>query len=507
MELKQLCEKVLDIFEIKEISALSDKLFKVVTANDTSRYNDFKSLVEDMSIDWIQKIFQYYEADRKEKKQDYTPKTIAKLTATLTQSDGSVVYDICAGSGALTIQKWALSPNKFFICEELDSKVIPYLLFNMAIRNMNGYVINRNVLTGETFKVYKLEKGTDFSIVSEVSEVPEISADEIISNPPYNIKWDAPQPLLADERFINCPIPPESNANYAFIFTAIARMKRGGKCAFILPCGCLSSSIEKECRKYLIDNGLIQKIILLPNKMFESTSIPTFICFLTNDNKSVEMYDCRQKGEQEQRAQNGQFGGASHTNRTYYKTVNIIPDALIDTLCSECESTPEFSEKVDIRQIVGNDYELIPSRYIKFIEKEEQHRNYQEIADNINFITKMRNSCKLVINETIAKSLKLDIEQFKKDKQASINIQKEMKALGIDLDVEDYIQFTKNKNEFVFKCNDREIIPEMLMQMFAVWKNQIALLNSMENKYLAELRDALLPELMSGKLDVNNVDL
>ena len=75
---------------------------------------------------------------------------------------GSRGLDLCAGSGAMTIQKWAQNPNKTFICEELDERVIPLLLFNMAVRNMGGYVLNRNALTLEFFKVYKLSPGSRF---------------------------------------------------------------------------------------------------------------------------------------------------------------------------------------------------------------------------------------------------------------------------------------------------------------------------------------------------------
>jgi type I restriction-modification system DNA methylase subunit len=161
MELKQLCEKTLEIFEIDDISELSDRLLETVINHDVEKFQAFSETVEDLSVDWLQKIFQYYEADRTEKKQDYTPKSIAKLVSELTKTDGKTVYDICAGSGALTIQKWVQNPDKIFICEELDKKVIPFLLFNMVVRNMNGYVINRNVLTMETFKVYKVEKGIE----------------------------------------------------------------------------------------------------------------------------------------------------------------------------------------------------------------------------------------------------------------------------------------------------------------------------------------------------------
>ena len=147
-----------------------------------------------------------------------------------------------------------------------------------------------------------------------------------------------------------------------------------------------------------------------------------------------------------------------------------------------------------------NEYMLMPSRYIELREQAQSHRNFQEIADNINYISRMQNACKLVINETIAKNLGLDMETFKQGKKNSEEMRSQMKTLGIDIEVEDYIQFTKNKNEFVFKCNDKEMLPDILLQFFAVWKNQIALLNTMQNQYLVELRDALLPDLMSGKI-------
>lgn len=81
-------------------------------------------------------------------------------------------------------------------------------------------------------------------------------------------------------------------------------------------------------------------------------------------------------------------------------------------------------------------------------------------------------------------------------------MKEKLKSIGINVEADDHIQFTKNKNEFVFKCNDKEILPEILLQFLPVWKNQIALLNTMQSRYIAELRDALLPELMSGKIEL-----
>lgn len=504
MELGELCKKTLSIFECENVEELGGKLYDAVMNGEKVKLTAFCNTVGDLSVDWLQKIFQYYEADRQEKKQDYTPKSIAQLCAELTETGGKAVYDICAGSGALTIQKWVRNPDKSFICEELDEKVIPYLLFNMAVRNMSGYVINRNVITMESNRVYKLHCGEAFSIVEEVSEPPEIMADEIVSNPPYNIKWDAPKPLFADERFSEV-IPPSSNANFAFVLTALSRLKSGGKCAFVLPNGILSSDVEKIVRQYLVDSGRIEKIILMPDKMFESTSIPTCVCVFSAENDSIKFFDCRRKATQEQRDQNGQYGGASHTNRTYHKTVNTLSRELIEQLCGKCENVAAFSSDVYKESIIKNDYILTPSRYIRFEEQETQHRSFQEIADNINYITRMQNSCKLVINETLAKQIGLDTELYRKSKDQSKENAKQMTALGLILETEDYISFTKNKNEFVFKCNDKGLLPDILVQFFGIWKNQIAVLNTMQNQYFAELRDALLTDLMSGKIDVGNV--
>ena len=166
------------------------------------------------------------------------------------------------------------------------------------------------------------------------------------------------------------------------------------------------------------------------------------------------------------------------------------------------ENKSEFSAIKKNEDVAENEYMLMPSRYIEFREQAQSHRNFQEIADNINYISRMQNACKLIINETIAKSLGLDMETFKQGKKNSEEMRTKMKTLGIDIEVEDYIQFTKNKNEFVFKCNDKELLPDIFLQFFAVWKNQIALLNRMQNQYLAELRDAILPDLMSGKIEI-----
>ncbi len=102
MELKELCEKTFKIFDIKSTDELSQALFDVCKNNDSDKIDMFVNTVQDLSVDWLQKIFQYYQADRKEKMQDYTPKTLAELVGRLC-GDSNTVIDMCAGSAQAVI--------------------------------------------------------------------------------------------------------------------------------------------------------------------------------------------------------------------------------------------------------------------------------------------------------------------------------------------------------------------------------------------------------------------
>lgn len=504
MELLEFKHKMFELCGVSEISEIRDVLYNATFSQDVAIFDGYNSIIDDTK-DWLQALWQYYEADRTEKKQDYTPKSLCRLVSALS-GDCKSVYDCCGGSGALTIEMLKNGNIENVFIEELDERVIPFLLFSLCLRNASGYVVNGDVLSREQFKCYKLTKGEKYSRCEVVDHAEPTVADVSISNPPYNISWNAPSPMEAmlDGRF---PVlPPASNANYAFVLNCLARAKE--KAVLILPNGIMSERTEYECRKYLVDNDLIETVIIMPDKMFEVTSISTCILVLNKNKKhkgEICFIDSRKNCIVEEREQNGQFGGASHTNRTYKKAYNVLSaenmQRIFDAIESR-ENKSEFSAIKKNEEVAENEYMLMPSRYIEFCEQEQTHRSFQEIADNINYISRMQNACKLVINETIAKGLDLDMETFKQGKENSRQMQEQMKSLGIDLEIEDYIQFTKNKNEFVFKCNDKELLPDIFLQFFAVWKNQIALLNTMQNQYLAELRDALLPDLMSGKLEV-----
>ena len=160
MELSELKSKVLEIFEIAEVKDLGSALMK--NLDNCEKMRAFEEVVNgDLSKDWLQKMYQYHAAARKEKKQAYTPATLGKLLANLS-GNGDTVIDLCAGSGALTIQKWNENHNQRFLLYELDENVIPYLLYNLAIRNIEASVMRGDVLKNEVYESWEVKKGEKY---------------------------------------------------------------------------------------------------------------------------------------------------------------------------------------------------------------------------------------------------------------------------------------------------------------------------------------------------------
>jgi hypothetical protein len=276
--------------------------------------------------------------------------------------------------------------------------------------------------------------------------------------------------------------------------------------AFLLPNAVLSTNNkeEKEIKKELIEKNLLEAVILLPDKMFESTSIPTCILLFDKHKKTrnVEMIDMRQTYLEEQRDQNGQFGGASHENRVYHKTVRVIDDAnmqkAIDAI-QEQKNIPKFSKSASIDEIRNADYILTPSRYIEFQERQTEHRTYKDIANDYNRIVMEKNALKLTVNESLAKSLGL-YEVFLMMKRDD-GISDSFSVVGCKAEKESFITMSKKATEFKIENRSKDKLPEILMIFLTMWKQHIMYLNNEENRILAEFRDALLPDLMSGKIE------
>ena len=171
--LKELVEQATTLFKVKNIDDLGKSLMNCVSSNNNTIYQAFTDMVDgDLSVDWMQMIYQYYMADRENLKQDYTPKCLAELLSQYAQRNNiTEIVDICAGSGALTIQQWNANKDIIAECQEIDKTVIPYLLFNLALRNIEGVVYHKDVLLNKIFETYILTRGDKFAAVHKQSTI------------------------------------------------------------------------------------------------------------------------------------------------------------------------------------------------------------------------------------------------------------------------------------------------------------------------------------------------
>lgn len=483
MELKELTEKFKAIF-----GELEDFNLDLLTDSNCSKYLEL--INNDLETDYLQKIWQFFMADREDKKQDFTPKSLGKLLSKLTESENETwVYDMCSGSGALTIQKWCSNENLKFVCEELDENLIPFLLFNLKIRNIEGYVINGNVLTGERKTVYKLTKGNEFSEI-EISmffEYPAFSSG--ISNPPFNLKDEYKGEISL------------KNMNYVFVLKMLERVN--GKVAFILPNGVTSSNEEKEARKYFRNKNKIKAVIVNPDSMFESTSISTTVLFFDNSNE-ISFVNCKDFFTKEERKQKGE----DHTkNRVYTKVLKTYSDEQIKTILSSIQDKKDienFSKNVKNSEIQDEIWQ--PLRYIETKTEEKYNRSYEDILTDLQRVMIQKNENKLTINETWAKEIGF-LEVFQnatKSDETTREINKTIKEvlkLEIELPTQKYIRTTRSKELKIENMNKEEISSLMLMTL-NTWRTMLHFLNNEENRYLTELRDKMLPDLMSGNLKI-----
>lgn len=201
-------------FDVKTVNKILeiDDAFKAPTKmmelmlDPKKREETFKKFLEietDMSYEWFQEYFGDEQAERKSKKQDFTPSSISNLVTQLVGKDKSTYYEPAAGTGSMLIAKWwndrlknplykrpetdnqlikVLTSSVFtydpraywYQVEELSDRALPFLIFNMAIRGMNGSITQCDSLSRKATRAFFIRNDTDNYLgFSEVIELPK----------------------------------------------------------------------------------------------------------------------------------------------------------------------------------------------------------------------------------------------------------------------------------------------------------------------------------------------
>lgn len=164
-----------ELLGINESYKAPDRLMQILFERQR-REQLFRDFLEafnyDVRSDWFHEYFMDEHADRRSKKQDFTPQCLADLIARLVGDDDGLHYEPCAGTGGMTIAKWHRdrmqhSPFDYrpswyvYHCEELSDRALPFLLFNLAIRGMNAVVVHCDVLSRKAYGAFFIQNDTD----------------------------------------------------------------------------------------------------------------------------------------------------------------------------------------------------------------------------------------------------------------------------------------------------------------------------------------------------------
>ena len=320
----------------------------------TITFENFLKVSKDLSFDWFYQYFTDEQAEKRTKKQDFTPKSVTKLMNLLIKENCGTYFEAAAGTGGMLISNWTIKPAKYYFVEEQSDRVIPFLLFNMAIRNIKGTVIQCDSLTQEIKITYELKPGKKFSSISMSLNLgsDDLKFSQVLMNPPYSLKWSVDKKLLKDPRFSKFGVlPPKSKADYAFLLHGLYHLKNSGTMAIVLPHGVLfRGGSEGKIRKKLLENGSIDAVIGLPANLFNSTSIPTCILVLKKDkqDRNVMFIDASKE-----------FEKGKNQNELRGEDIQKILDTY-----EKREDVERYAHLAKFDEIEDNDFNLNIPRYV-----------------------------------------------------------------------------------------------------------------------------------------------
>lgn len=353
-------------------SRLGLDVTKLASLLDT--INDINT-TRDPKQDLVGKVYEYFLskfalAEGKGKGEFYTPKSIVNLMAEMIEPYKGIIYDPACGSGGMFVQSIkfieAHHGNKKEISiygQEYTNTTYKLAKMNLAIRGISA---NMGERAADTF----LD-----------DQHKDLKADFIMANPPFNQKdWRSDSELLDDPRWRGYDVPPKSNANYGWILNMVSKLSENGVAGFILANGALSGGGEEyKIRRKLIENNLIESILIFPSSMFYTTDISVSL-WIINKNKRAHI---RTVGNETRHFRNREeeilFFDLRKSGIPFEKKFVQFADEAILQIAStfhkwqqaEIQNIPEFCYSAKIDEIRKKDYSLVPSKYIEFVNRDE----------------------------------------------------------------------------------------------------------------------------------------
>jgi len=314
----------------------------------------------DKEKDILGRVYEYFlgqfaSAEGKRGGEFYTPRSIVRLIVEILEPfENARVFDPACGSGGMFVQSREFlkihqkdTSKISFSGQESNPTTLRLCKMNLAIRGIVGEIDLGNSYYDDKF--------------------PDLRADFVLANPPFNAEWE-PDRLSANDPRIKYGIPPSGNANFMWIQHFIHHLAPSGMAGFVMANGALAvSGKEGEIRKKIIEDDLIDVIVACPPKMFYSVALPVSLWFVSKNKKNGRFrkreaetlfIDAREAFEPISRKQ------VIFTDEQIQKIANTVRAWRGEKGYGKYKDELGFCKAVTLEEIRKAGYVLTPGRYV-----------------------------------------------------------------------------------------------------------------------------------------------
>jgi len=326
---------------------------------------------ENPETDILGRIYEYYigrfaMAEGSGAGQFFTPGSIVRLLVNLLEPFRGRIFDPACGSGGMFVQSLKFikehNGDKSDISiygQEMTAQTLRLCLMNLMLRDLSFDIKLGNSLLDDKF--------------------PDLKADYIIANPPFNVSNWHPEDLPEGDPRLFGPreeFTSDGSANYMWMQTFWSHLSDTGTAGIVMANGAMTSNSkgEKNVRQHMIENNMIDCIVRMPDKLFLTTGIPACLFILSKNRDGGD-------GQHRARLDEVLFIDASKMGEMASRKLRVFSDDDVKRISSSYhewrtdlkkhQDVDGYCKSASIEEIQKQDYKLTPGIYVGVEEEED----------------------------------------------------------------------------------------------------------------------------------------